>query len=277
MIHRMIRLTFELKAEHHLNFPEPDQLAQGVFDGLPKEWYSYQDDDDYKIDNIVGGEVTSSHEEIKLKATIGIRDHQIETLKAELEQERRLTKHLDGVIYDNGTVRDQNRDEIAGLENELHDERAKIGKLELQISGQAGTITGLNRRVSDQKEQLVQFVAYKNGNESLNRVVTQLQTKYDASLNDWKTVKNQRNDAISRADTLKAMNEAQSKMINGVKEAMEGLGYEFQWGNDKDLEELERRAEEIKDAANVINTAAAQLDSSSIDLDAKLDNIRTER
>jgi len=49
-----ITLTFVLEAEDDESFPRPDQFAQGIYDGLPQEWYDYDTPgDEYAIVNIM--------------------------------------------------------------------------------------------------------------------------------------------------------------------------------------------------------------------------------
>jgi len=82
-------LIFDLEGEAINVFPSNTTIAQGVYDGLPKEWYDYQDDGDYKVVNIVG--VAQSSNLTGLMKENG-------RLDAELEQERKLTAHLEGQV-----------------------------------------------------------------------------------------------------------------------------------------------------------------------------------
>ena len=270
-LHRQVILTVELAADSPLHFPEPEVLAQGIRDGLPDEWYDYQDDDDYQINEILAQPEHSN--------LTGLLKERIR-LVAELEQEKKLVKHLDA--------------EVGRMEEQVNNLVEKNDNQVTTILAAQATV-----KIADRK--------YRDANE-MNKEISD---KYDASLHDWKIVRDQRDgknekiqdqrveiaglentlsrlqDGIDRRDnldrrddtikTLRAMNDAQAETIQGVRVAMEKLGFKFGWGNDADLEELERRAEDIENAANTIATASTQLSDSSVDLDAKLDNIRTER
>lgn len=47
-----IPLVFELAAEEQEAFPSAETLANGIMDGLPKEWLAIYEDDDYSLDAI---------------------------------------------------------------------------------------------------------------------------------------------------------------------------------------------------------------------------------
>ncbi|GAF72529.1 unnamed protein product, partial [marine sediment metagenome] len=104
---RQVRLTFDLCAESVVNFPEPKQLAQGVYDGLPDEWMDYQDDDDYKIIGVDGVDA----EYVSIRG--------VERLKAELEQERKLTSHLEADIDNLREKNDNQRQSMIAMQAEL--------------------------------------------------------------------------------------------------------------------------------------------------------------
>jgi len=214
-----IDLTFSLEGESN-DFPSPETLAQGIYDGLPKEWYSYQDDGDYKVIGIVGKDETERrHDNIRLKATVGIRDHQIEVLTAELMQERKLVQHLDGQVVnlieknDNQvTIVDAQRTRIHGLIGDA-DQRNDV------ITGLRGELFATDKKLKERTESL------------------------DVSQHEWK----QRG-----IELIDANQEAQNHaaMIHKIVGAMEEAGYDISgWGNDEQLTELETVAEAIADKA----------------------------
>lgn len=54
MQRREITLTFVMEAEDPGAFPAPHELAQGIYDGLPDEWYDHDTPtDEYAIANIL--------------------------------------------------------------------------------------------------------------------------------------------------------------------------------------------------------------------------------
>ena len=257
MIYRLINLTFGLKAEREVNFPAPQQLAQGVYDGLPKEWFDFQDDDDYMIEDILTDKI-GSHEEIRLKATIGIRDHQIEVLAAELEQEKNLTKHLDKDAGQRETV-------MINLE-------AQVENLIEKNDSQSVII------MSQQAE------------------LRTLQKKYDNSLIDWKGCTERNRELIAHHSTeVKINDEMISKIVDAMQGAGFDVGG---WGDDKELEELETASTQISDQLSAAQTQVQHLvrfiseaqdetenvrmsiDEASVEqdgLDQLLDHIRTVR
>ena len=110
----MIKIGFELELDEGTYTPSSSDVVQGLAEALPKAWwadhregnwgvkalFALNDDGtlmqhDQRLRPIPVQIMQPSHEEIKLKATIGIREHKIEVLKADLDQERNLTRHLD--------------------------------------------------------------------------------------------------------------------------------------------------------------------------------------
>ena len=250
-------------------FPSPEMLAQGIYDGLPEEWYDYQDDDDYKIVNIVG-QFTSWNRWLKDNAM----------MQAELDQELKLTAHLERKIQlidaevgrmeqqtDNLIEKNDNqRDIIVDLEDRLIEFTKRSSE----------KLAAWDKAYTEKNQQLIEGRKRENGlKETIRDYVTEL--KKVRVLRDKHATKSSR----LRVDLLTANEDAQKNalMIGVIVNAMEEAGYEITsgWGNDTDLEELERRATDIEDAAAKIEVASSELNASSIDLDAKLDNIRTER
>ena len=285
MIRTRINLTIGLEGEAASAFPSPDVLAQGVWDGLPKEWFDFQDDDDYKITTISSPSEEYRHELISTMATVKIRDHQIEVLAAELKQEQKLTAHLERKVK-------------------------TLQALAIQGKEQADNLIEKN---DNQRHIIEQLQAYKNGNDTLNFIIKELQKKYDDSLQDWVVMRDLRDALASTLETkqvvignltrlrkdadqkkeeyrlanntnlaridrltddldgcrksnLERISESKvgEEMIEKIVDAMQGAGYDISgWGNDDDLIELEVGIEAVEARLN--------------DVSATLDNIRTER
>ena len=298
-----IDLTFSLEGESN-DFPSPETLAQGIYDGLPKEWYSYQDDGDYKVIGIVGKDETERrHDNIRLKATVGIRDHQIEVLTAELMQERKLVQHLDGQVVnlieknDNQvTIVDAQRTRIHGLIGDA-DQRNDV------ITGLRGELFATDKKLKERTESLdVSQHEWEVKQADLNTMTA-----------NYHEAEAEGDGARANADRLAAdlqacqatnrSNLGESKvgeeMVAKIVDAMQGAGYDISgWGNDTDLTDLENAATVIEDELQaarksltdtiiMINDVAdkgndidVSLDTVSSEVDilsVKLDEIRTER
>lgn len=52
--HYQIEVQVRAEDDNEKNLPAVDVLTQGIWDGLPKEWFDYQDENDYKIVGMVG-------------------------------------------------------------------------------------------------------------------------------------------------------------------------------------------------------------------------------
>lgn len=49
MITRIYTLEFVVQAENEAELPTPHGLARGIVDGLPKEWFTFADGDEYVL------------------------------------------------------------------------------------------------------------------------------------------------------------------------------------------------------------------------------------
>ncbi|RLA44347.1 MAG: hypothetical protein DRR06_09925 [Gammaproteobacteria bacterium] len=288
---KQVHLAVTLTGESAKDFPAGDVLAQGIYDGLPKEWYD-QDIDSYAITDIVGTDAEMWDAQEKYLAT----------LRAELEQERKFTAHLDAQV--NNLVQEKEEYRLANIVN--------LGRIENMKKSpdpiaRDRIIENLTEKNDNQAAQLDDLTLTNTGlRDELVAVDTELSNvkgKYDDSLLDWKVAIKERDDAINRADrnyaaleqqgtvaddetaradrlatdlkgcqkanrTYMGMNRAQATAIDTVKGAMQTLGYTFAF---------EESFDDLKAALGGIRQYIDDASSEVGIAEQELSNIETER
>jgi len=264
MHYKTINLNVFLEAEAEGWFPNPVMLANDLTDALHKDWQN-TDNGEYSVRFVP----TISND------AISEFQHQAKVLGARLKQEQKLTKHLDNEVADLKASIKGWQSNYAKQEKLVETIDAEVGRMELQTNN----LTEKNDNQVDIIEaQRAEIAGLENSlmerTDSLD--VSQHEWKLRGErILEWKAMAEQRG-----IELIDANQEAQNHalMIHKIVDAMTSAGYDISgWGNDADLEELERRATDIEDAAAKIEVASGALNLASIDLDAKLDNIRTER
>ena len=252
-------LVIGLEGEQSSAFPSPDTLAQGIYDGLPKEWYDFQeDDDDYRITTISAPSDEYQHELIRSKATVKIRDHQIEVLAAELKQERKLTAHLEANVAN--LVEKNDNQAVVILSQQKDNGRQASDLLALQAKYDESLLDW--KSIQKQRDDAIHR-ADRNW-DRITMLVGEVKTLQGVN----KTLIEQ---CDRRDDDLKGcqkanreytgMNRAQGEAISKVIAAMQTLGYTFVFN--ETFGELEA----------ALDSAKSYLSEASVELD----NIKTER
>jgi len=200
----MIKVGFELEMDEGVYAPSPSRLVQALSEALPKEWWADRREDTWGVKTLFAlnddGTLQQSDHWLRPVDT----GKQAEFLKAQLNAEQKLTAHLD---------------------EQIKNQKALLQAQSLELSGRAGTITGQKTRIQNLTEkndnQYTIIGDYGQQVEGLIESNTELQSKYDDSLLDWKVVtserdaadeelgdmqeemkavEKQRDDAVSRAD-----------------------------------------------------------------------------
>ncbi len=278
--------------------------------------------DDYRV--FAPGEIATVHELIESDFDQVGEAKELEKLDALLAQERKLTAKLDDDIETledaNGVLTeacltwvdtfDQHRDEVAGLEIQLHEQNVDVKNLQEKNDNQFKIINGLQdtstRVTARLDDSLKDWVIMRDLRDAWHKKCEGLKVKLHAAngqLGDLRSDMGQmvhdRDDTDAAYAKLIALNcelegqldttvsnlgnvnleaKVTEEMVAKIVDAMQGAGYEISgWGNDADLEELERRAETLHDAAETLRGVTNTVEETSVDLDVKLDNIRTER
>jgi len=259
----MIKLGFQIESDiaDGVEIPTPSEFAQHISQALPKEMWSDNRMEDWGVVAVFalnddGTLMQSDHRLRPTNVTATIR-----RLTSELEQEKKLTTHLEERI----DVRDR---QALLLGTKLRQEQEQV--------------SNLTEKNDNQRELLIRVQA-----ELFERT-----RSLDVSQHEWKV----RGEALMNANQ-EAQNHA--AMIHKIVGAMEEAGYDISgWGSDVQLTELETASTQVEDqvqaAAKQIVTlkrfisdahdqvfevessmteAQAEVDG----LDSLLDNIRTER
>jgi len=284
---KKIHLAVTLVGESDAAFPAGDVLAQGIYDGIPKEWY---DDNiaDYAISSIVGTD----------EAQWDAQEKRLVRMDAELVQEKRLTAHLDEQVVRLAKrldlIEPMNQDRIIENLTEKNDNQVTI------IDAQRTRIHGLIGD-ADQRNDVV--AGLRDELAAVDTELSNVKGKYDDSLLDWKVAIKERDDAINRADrnyaaleqqgtvaddetaradrlatdlkgcqkanrTYMGMNKAQATAIDAVKGAMQTLGYTFAF---------EESFDDLKAALGGIRQYIDDASSEVGIAEQELSNIETER
>jgi chromosome segregation ATPase len=273
----MIKIGFDVETDEGVCPPSAHEVTEALSQAIPKEWWADYREDNWGIAVMYPLNDDGSVRQADSRLRPVDKDKKIAKLDALLAQERRLTKHLDDVVYRKVQSNQTLAEEIDRLNRIIRDGKAgnaemttRIGDLQeriaflkqklaeaeeqystVDVDDLFNTIGDLGTELEHQRELVAEWkrrfnerdteVVKRNGR--IDRLGKEIQDLV-AEANEWKRKVDARNKAIEdqadAIDNLQEKNDNQFEIIKQFQDDMELLSATVDKKNRR-IENLRRR------------------------------------